>query len=72
MYYLNIFKEALEAFRAGKEVVCSSLWGDRTAESEDEISAWFDDFELGVDVVEVLYSNEYGFGLYFTSEEEDE
>lgn len=64
---IQYFKRALEQYRKGNEVTLSTLWGDMVAQSEQEISDWFGKFEA--DTIEVLYDNEYGMGLYATSED---
>lgn len=64
---IQYFKRALEQYRKGNEVTLSTLWGDMVAQSEQEISDWFGKFEA--DIIEVLYDNEYGMGLYATSED---
>lgn len=64
---IQYFKRALEQYRKGNEVTLSTLWEDMVAQSEQEISDWFGKFEA--DTIEVLYDNEYGMGLYATSED---
>lgn len=66
---LQYFKRALKQYRKGSEVTLSTLWGDMVAQSEQEISDWFGEFEAETDSIEVLYDNEYGMGLYATIED---
>jgi len=66
---LQYFKRALEQYRKGNEVTLSTLWGDTVAQSEQAINDWFGEFEAETDFIEVLYDNEYGMGLYATTED---